>query len=191
MVSAGKPTLPAKSKSTTETNPAIPTSVVRHVIPALTPIPGEKPAAETTAPATPTNEAVAPMRVGQTPRAEPLPTAAPTSPVKATETKPDAVLAPASKPVEKLGPKLRKRDDILKALRAGAKVMKVDGLFRIVASDGTKNATSKRRILSLESQKLLVASSDGNSFTLDMAADKKAQEPKVAPVVKESVKDAK
>lgn len=101
------------------------------------------------------------------------------------------VLAPTSKPEEKIGPKLRRKDEILKALQAGSKVEKVDGLFRIVNLDGSKNATSKRRILSLESQKLLVASADGNSFTLDVAADKKAQEPTVAPVVKEPVKDAK
>ncbi len=155
---------------------AIPTSVVRHVIPALTPLSGEKPAAQTTQPAVAAAVTTTPAKAAQTASTEPQATAAPAS---------------ASKPEEKIGPKLRKRDDILKALRAGAKVMKVDGLFRIVASDGTKNATSKRRILSLESQKLLVASADGNLFTLDVAADKKAQEPKVAPVVKEPVKDAK
>ena len=175
MVDAKKPI----TKPVTATSPAKPivsANITRHSIPPLSPLPDEKPAVETTAPATPATEAVAPVKVVQPASAEAQPTADP---------------APVSKPVEKLGSKLRKRDDILKALRAGAKVMKVDGLFRIVASDGTKNATSKRRILSLESQKLLVASADGNSFTLDVAADKKAQEPKAAPVAKPATEEKK
>jgi hypothetical protein len=172
MVDLKKPA--AKSVPITPvTKPVVPTNITRHSIP---PLPGEKPAVETTMPATSSIEAVAPVKVVQPASAEAQPTADP---------------APVSKPVEKLGPKLRRKDEILKVLRVGGKVVKVDGLFRIVAADGTKNPTSKRRILSLESQKLLVASADGNSFTLDVAADKKAQEPKVVPVVKEPVKDAK
>jgi hypothetical protein len=178
MVPTGKPVPSTKPKPTTENNPAIPASVVRHVIPALTPLPAAKPAAEPTGPATSATEAVAPAKVAKLASPEPQATTAPAP-------------ASASKPVEKLGPKLRRKDEILRALRTGSKVEKVDGLFRIVAQDGTRNATSKRRILSLESQKFLIASADGNFFTLNLEADKKAQEPKPAPAAKESAKDSK
>jgi len=174
MVDAKKPiTKPVTAAAPAK--PFVPANITRHSIPPLSPLPGEKPIAET-APAASATEAVAPAKVAKLASPEPQATAAP---------------APASKPVEKLGPKLRKRDDILKALRAGGKVMKVDGLCRIVNLDGSKNATSKRRILSLESQKLLVTSADGNSFALDVAADKKAQEPKPVPAAKPATEEKK
>ena len=155
---AAKPALTATDgKSTT------PISAVRPSLPSLSPIPEIKHVGAKV-------QAAAPAAV-------PAPSEKTTQPAS-TERQPTATPVSASKPVEKLGPKLRKRDDILKALRAGSKVMKVDGLLRIVNTDGSKNATSKRRILSLESQKLLIASADGNSYTLNLETDKKAQEPK-------------
>lgn len=152
---ASRPPLPPFSPITI-TQPT--SASIQPTAPAAVPAPPEKPAA----PASADLQA----------------TAAPASKPASNEAKPAAAPASPAKPVEKLGPKLRRKDDILRALRGGSRVEKVDGLFRIVAPDGSKNATSKRRILSLESQKLLVASADGKTFTLDAAADKRAQTPK-------------
>lgn len=176
MIDTKKPAKPTPVTSAKPTTANSNTTERRPSLPPLSPLPDEKLGAGSVQPATPAAANTASEKASEPASAEPQATTTP---------------APARKPVEKLGPKLRKRDDILKALRAGAKVMKVDGLFRIVASDGTKNATSKRRILSLESQKLLVASADGNSFALDVAADKKAQEPKAAPVAKPATEEKK
>jgi hypothetical protein len=67
----------------------------------------------------------------------------------------------------------------LGALRAGGRIAKEQGLFRIIKADGSKHPTSKRRVLSLENQKRLIASADGKTFTLDADVDKKTSVPKV------------
>lgn len=208
MVPTKKP-LPSPPAGNPKSTPN-PSTVVRHVIPSLSPLPGDKPAAPNVQAGTPAAITASSEKSTQPATADLQPTSAPAPASKTAEVIGEKAATPGEassekattdsksgdsqateKPAEKLGPKIRTRGAILTALRAGAKIEKIDNLYRIVNQNGSKNATSKRRILSLESQKLLVGSADGNSFTLDVAADKQAQEPKAAPAVKESVKDAK
>ena len=100
-------------------------------------------------------------------------------PTPATGTQP----ADAAKVAEKLGKKLRRKDEILAALRAGAKVVHTSaGLYRIVAADGVQNPTSKRRVLALIQQRVLKATeNDKRIYVLDVEAEKAASEKKSAP----------
>jgi hypothetical protein len=182
------PATPDVKTTTTTNNPS-----TRPSLPSLSPINGAKPEAPNAQAPTPAATTTASEKAAQPASAPAEATAAPTAASKpvSTEAKPAASPAPASKPAEKLGPKLRRKDEILKALRAGGKIVRADGIYRIVNPDGSMNATSKRRILSLESQKLLVASADGNSFTLDVAADKQAQEPKPVVATKPATEETK
>jgi len=83
---------------------------------------------------------------------------------------------------EKLGPKLRRKGDILKSLRNGAHLAQTaEGLYRMVAADGIqKNPVSKRRVLAMIGQKLLTRTvENGESrYVLDRDAAQKATEKK-------------
>jgi hypothetical protein len=176
------PKKPAKiAFTTTAEKPAtVPTTnmTTRSPLPLLTPIPGEKSvAAADTATSKKVNQSASAAPQLNAASAEPS-TPAEVNSKKATADSETTASATIEKPAEKLGPKLRKRDEILKALRSGARVERIDGLYRIVNADGTMNATSKRRIISLQNQKLLVASADGKTLTLAVEADAKAQVPK-------------
>jgi hypothetical protein len=80
---------------------------------------------------------------------------------------------------EKLGPKLRRKGDILKSLRNGAHLAQTtEGLYRMVAADGIqKNPVSKRRVLAMIAQKLLTRTMEhGESrYMLDRDAAQKKE----------------
>jgi hypothetical protein len=85
---------------------------------------------------------------------------------------------------DKLGPKLRRKADIEKALRSGAHLAQTaEGLYRMVAADGSQNPVSKRRVLAMIAQKLLARTvENGESrYTLDRDAAQKATEKKAEP----------
>jgi hypothetical protein len=100
---------------------------------------------------------------------------------------------------EKLGPKLRRKGDILKSLRNGAHLAQTsEGLYRMVAADGIqKNPVSKRRVLAMIAQKLLTRTMENGEsrYMLDRdsaqkASEKKAEpkpEPKAGPAVEPKV----
>lgn len=165
MVEIKKPIVAKPATPATAMKPAAqPVSAAqrRPPLPALSPLPTDK--AHSKSSAAGHKESTS---GNSTPRPESLATAEPgTAP---------AELVP---PPEKIGAKIRKRDDILAALRRGAHVERIDGLCRIVHADGKMNATSKRRIISLQAQKLLIASADGKTLSLDKDADAKARETK-------------
>jgi hypothetical protein len=91
--------------------------------------------------------------------------------------------ADAGMPSEKLERKLRRKDEILTALRAGARLIHTtSGLYRVVAAEGTQNPTSKRRVLALIQQGILKATqSDSRIYVLDAEAEKAEREKKSAP----------
>ncbi len=108
----------------------------------------------------------------------PAPVRVTSEPTTATSAQPGN----AAKSTEKLGKKLRRKDEILSALRAGARVVHTSaGLYRIVAADGVQNPTSKRRVLALMQQGILKPlESDSRIYLLDALAEKAAKE-KSAP----------
>lgn len=156
-----KPAKPAPD--TTAMKPiAVPANVLRHSIPSLSPIPGEKPAAANVQPVAPVATTAAPEKANQPASTDAKPAAAPASPAK---------------PTESLGPKLRAKAEIIAALRAGAHVLHTEtGLYRIAAADGSLNPASKRRILAFIQQGILKVSGEGNGrvYVLDAEAEKKA-----------------
>lgn len=86
-----------------------------------------------------------------------------------------------AKQQEKLGPKLRRKGDIEKALRGGAHLVHTtEGLYRTVATGGAQNPVSKRRALAMIAQKLLTRTvENGESrYVLDRDAAQKATEKK-------------
>lgn len=171
MVEIKKPAAKPATPAVTAARPATSISATqrRPALPSLSPLTTDKPDFKSAASAakeiTPDNSS------------EKLGTPA-DSELAATAAKPSTAQAEAAQAIEKVGPKIRKRDEIIAALRAGAHIKRIDGLCRIVYADGKMSATSKRRIVSLQTQKLLVASGDGKTLTLDVEADKKAQLPK-------------
>jgi hypothetical protein len=83
---------------------------------------------------------------------------------------------------EKLGPKLRRKGDIEKALRGGSHLAQTsEGLYRMVAANGSQNPVSKRRVLAMIAQKLLTRTMDNGEsrYMLDRDAAQKATEKKV------------
>lgn len=158
MVDQKKPAKPAPV--TTAATPVVPANITRHAVPPLSPIPAEKPAAETTKPSTSVTEAVTPRKAAQPANPDQQPSVSPALPAKPTET---------------LGPKLRAKGEIIAALRAGAHVLHTEsGLYRIVAANGSLNPASKRRILALIQQGILKANGEGNGriYILDAEAEK-------------------
>lgn len=122
----------------------------------------------------------------------------------ATDKKPEAAAAAPSPSVtqttaaqqkedEKLGVKLRRKGDILNALRAGGiLILTAEGLYRVAKPDGSQNRVSKRRAASFVAQglmKLVKKEDDGSrQYLLDPEAEKEANgsatttpEPKSAP----------
>jgi len=86
---------------------------------------------------------------------------------------------------DKLGPKLRRKADIEKALRGGAHLAQTkEGLFRMVAADGIqKNPVSKRRAIAMVAQKLLTRTVENDEirYILDRDAAQKGPEKKAEP----------
>jgi hypothetical protein len=85
---------------------------------------------------------------------------------------------------EKLGPKLRRKGDIEKALRGGSHLAQTsEGLYRMVAANGSQNPVSKRRVLAMIGQKLVIRTvENGESrYVLDRDAAQKATEKKTQP----------
>ena len=181
MVDTKKPVKPI-TPATAVKPAAVPANITRHSIPPLSPLPSEKPSTASVQADVPASTTAAPEKATQPASVSARENAAPSAPDKpaSADATPAALPVQPSKPEEKIGMKIRKRDEILKALRNAAHVERIDGLYRIVHQDGKMNATSKRRILSLQSQKLLVASADGKTLTLDKEADAKARVPKAA-----------
>ncbi len=154
--------------STTDAKPITATNTTtRPSLPPLSPLPDARPSAASVQPATSTAVTTASEKAAQPASTETQPTAAPASPAK---------------PVEKLGPKLRAKGEIIAALRAGAHVLHTEsGLYRIVSASGSFNPASKRRILALIQQGILKATeADKRKFVLDAEAEKKASEKKPA-----------
>lgn len=108
-------------------------------------------------------------------------------PITSAEPKPSIVLAPEvaskaeptvsrqQKEDEKLGVKLRRKGDILNALRAGgALLLTTEGLYRIVNRDGSQNRVSKRRAASFVAQglvKLTTTNEAGKHYAYDPEAE--------------------
>jgi hypothetical protein len=124
-----------------------------------------------------------------------VPAAAPKADVKPVATA-QQVATPGAQPTlaekksepavqkDKLGPKLRRKADIEKALRGGAHLAQTaEGLYRMVAADGSQNPVSKRRVLAMISQKLLTRTMENGEsrYMLDRDAVQKATEKKAEP----------
>ena len=96
-----------------------------------------------------------------------------------TETK--AVEKKAEKPKEELGPKLRSKGDITKALQQGGQLLLTTaGLFRLVQANGSQNRVSKRRasaMIAKRELKLSKQTGEGKFYALAPASETKA-EPK-------------
>jgi len=182
MVAAKQPVKPTPATSAAKPTTAISNTTERRPsLPSLSPLPDTVPEpAATPQPVPATPQAVTPAKLSEPASAPAQATAAPVAPTK-----------PAEKPVEKLGVKIRTRGEILSALRAGGRIAKEEGLFRIIKANGSKHPTSKRRVLSLETQNLLVASADGKTLTLNSEADKKASEPKADAAPKPTAEGTK
>ena len=162
---------PAKPvPATTAAKPTTPNPGVRPSLPALTPLPEEKPEAPDAKPSTPAGTTTAPADTTKPASAPAEESAAP---------------APASKAAEVLAKKIRTKAEILAALRAGSHIQHTDaGLYRVVEVSGTVHPASKRRILSLIEQGILKASdSDKRKYVFDAEAEKKAEKkpPASAP----------
>ena len=118
--------------------------------------------------------------------------------VKTTAVKPDVKMAAAAdrpesktesqivekkaeKPKEELGPKLRSKGDITKALQQGGQLLLTTaGLFRLVQPNGSQNRVSKRRASAMIAKgelKLSKQTSEGKFYALAPATEKK-EEPK-------------
>lgn len=113
-------------------------------------------------------------------------------PATTAEPKTDTVAASKAAPKaeppkeeEKLGVKLRRKADVMLALRAGSTlVLMPEGLYRMVNSDGSRNPVSKRRasaIVAAGLVKLTKANGNGKHYVFDPEAEKKAAEAKTPP----------
>lgn len=93
-----------------------------------------------------------------------------------TEAKPEAT----TKGKEPLLPKLSRKGDIAKALRAGATLLYTpESLYRIVHADNSQNRVSKRRAASFVSQglvKLTKTDAAGKHYVFDPAAEAEAKQ---------------
>jgi hypothetical protein len=107
-------------------------------------------------------------------------------PASSTEPKSGAVAAPklppnaeAHKEEERLGAKLRRKGDIMHALRSGSTlVLTPEGLYRMLNLDSSRNPVSKRRAASIVAAglvKLTKTGSDGKHYIVDPQAEKKSQ----------------
>jgi hypothetical protein len=131
-----------------------------------------------TKPATAATSAAAP-KVETKPVATAQQTATPGAQPKLAEKKSEPAVQK-----DKLGPKLRRKADIEKALRGGAHLAQTaEGLYRMVAADGSQNPVSKRRVLAMISQKLLTRTMENGEsrYMLDRDAVQKATEKKAEP----------
>jgi hypothetical protein len=99
-----------------------------------------------------------------------------TLPAPAVSPKTEPTTTGAQKEEEKLGAKIRRKGDILNALRAGGTlVFTSEGLYRITKSDASQHRVSKRRAASFVAQglvKLTKTDSVGKHYIFDPEAEK-------------------
>lgn len=158
--STGKSGATQKPMTTAKTAPKQATPAIKPEPSTATTKPNIKAAAAADKPEPTTSAAVMPGTV-------PVPEVAP---------KAEAITSTQRKEDEKLGVKLRRKGDIVNALRAGGiLVLSTEGLYRIVNRDGSQNRVSKRRAASFVAQglvRLTTTDEVGKHYAFDPEAEK-------------------